>query len=49
MLKGRLGLAKARIPHADRHGVIGLARGELCVIDGCLHFRSGGESRGRCM
>lgn len=44
MLKGRLGLAKARIPHADRHGVIGLSRGELCVIDGCLNFRSGGNA-----
>lgn len=38
MLKGRLGLEKARIPHADRHGLLWLARGELCVVDGCLHF-----------
>jgi CRISPR-associated protein Cas1 len=41
MLKGRLGLEKARIPHADRHGLLWLERGELCVIDGCLHFGSG--------
>ena len=38
MLKGRLGLEKARIPHADRHGLIWLERGELCVINGCVHF-----------
>ena len=41
MLKGRLGLEKARIPHADRHGLLWLSRGELCVIDGCLHFMRG--------
>lgn len=41
MLKGRLGLETARIPHADRHGLIWLERGELCVMDGCLHFSSG--------
>lgn len=41
MLKGRLGLETARIPHADRHGLIWLDRGELCVIDGCLHFLAG--------
>lgn len=41
MLKGRLGLEKARIPHADRHGLLWLARGELCVINGCLHFMRG--------
>ncbi len=38
MLKGRLGLETARIPHADRHGLLWLERGELCVVDGCLHF-----------
>lgn len=38
MLKGRLGLETARIPHVDRHGLLWLSRGELCVIDGCLHF-----------
>ncbi|WP_144636425.1 type I-E CRISPR-associated endonuclease Cas1e [Bordetella genomosp. 13] len=44
MLKGRLGLESARIPHADRHGLIWLDRGELCVIDGCLHFLQGKNS-----
>ena len=44
MLKGRLGLEKARIPHADRHGLLWLSRGELCVIDGCLHFVRGKDS-----
>lgn len=44
MLKGRLGLETARIPHADRHGLIWLERGELCVIDGCLHFVAGKDS-----
>ena len=41
MLKGRLGLETARIPHADRHGLLWLSRGELCVVDGCLHFMRG--------
>ncbi|GAA4350380.1 type I-E CRISPR-associated endonuclease Cas1e [Variovorax defluvii] len=44
MLKGRLGLETARIPHADRHGLLWLSRGELCVIDGCLHFLRGRDS-----
>ena len=44
MLKGRLGLETARVPHADRHGLIWLERGELCVVDGCLHFMSGKDS-----
>ena len=44
MLKGRLGLETARVPHADRHGLIWLDRGELCVIDGCLHFLAGKDS-----
>lgn len=44
MLKGRLGLDTARIPHVDRHGLIWLERGELCVIDGCLNFMSGKDS-----
>ncbi|MBG6080650.1 type I-E CRISPR-associated endonuclease Cas1e [Rubrivivax gelatinosus] len=42
MLKGRLGLEKAQIAHADRHGLIYLDRGALTVVDGCLHFVSGG-------
>ena len=44
MLKGRLGLETARIPHADRHGLIWFERGELCVIDGCLNFLTGKDS-----
>ena len=44
MLKGRLGLETARIPHVDRHGLLWLSRGELCVIDGCLHFMRGRDS-----
>ncbi len=43
-MKGRLGLETARIPHADRHGLIWLERGELCVIDGCLNFMAGKDS-----
>ena len=44
MLKGRLGLERARMPHADRHGLIWLERGELCVVSGCLHFARGKET-----
>lgn len=44
MLLGRLGLEKARVPHADRHGLLWLDRGRLEVEDGCLRFiTSGGE------
>lgn len=42
MLSGRLGLETARIPHADRHGVIYLDRGRLSVDDGCLAFECAG-------
>ncbi len=42
MLKGRLGLDTARVPHADRHGVIWLTRGNLVVEDGTLRFRTAG-------
>jgi CRISP-associated protein Cas1 len=38
MLKGRLGLETARIPHKDRHGLIWLSRGALTVEDGTLRF-----------
>ncbi|SAL78686.1 CRISPR-associated endonuclease Cas1 [Caballeronia peredens] len=41
MLKGRLGLDTSRVPHGDRHGLVWLERGELNVIDGCLHFARG--------
>ncbi|SEO55394.1 type I-E CRISPR-associated endonuclease Cas1e [Aquisalimonas asiatica] len=37
-LKGRLGLAGSRIPHADRHGLLWLAQGRLSVEDGTLRF-----------
>jgi len=42
MLSGRLGLEKARIPHADRHGLVWLDRGRLDVEDGCLRFVTAG-------
>lgn len=38
VLKGRLGLETARIPHADRHGCIWLGRGALSVESGTLTF-----------
>jgi len=41
MLKGRLGLQTARIPHKDRHGLLWLSRGALTVEDGTLHFMRG--------
>ena len=37
-LPGRLGLAKARVPYADRNGLILLSRGRLFVEDGTLRF-----------
>ncbi|MBT3072119.1 type I-E CRISPR-associated endonuclease Cas1e [Rhodomicrobium sp. Az07] len=43
MLLGRLGLEKARIPHADRHGLLWLERGRLEVEDGCLRFTTAGS------
>ena len=43
MLKGRLGLEQARIPHADRHGLVYLERGALSVEDGCLRFIAAGS------
>lgn len=42
MLKGRLGLETARIPHADRHGLLWLNRGRLYVEDGTLRFATAG-------
>lgn len=42
MLKGRLGLETARIPQADRHGLLWLTRGRLFVEDGTLHFSTAG-------
>lgn len=43
MLKGRLGLETARVPHADRHGCLWLRRGNLSVEDGTLRFRTAGS------
>ncbi len=42
MLKGRLGLETARVPHADRHGLLWLARGNLKAEDGTLRFITAG-------
>ena len=44
MLKGRLGLESARIPHADRHGLMWLGRGQLYVEAGTLRFRCAGSA-----
>lgn len=38
LFPGRLGLAESRIPQADRHGLLWLARGNLYVEDGTLRF-----------
>lgn len=43
MLKGRLGLNTSRIPHADRAGLLYLARGQLVARDGTLAFLRGPE------
>ncbi len=43
MLKGRLGLETARVPHTDRHGIVWFSRGNLTVEDGTLHFATGGD------
>jgi len=42
MLKGRLGLETARIPHADRHGCIWVQRGTMYVENGTLRFKTTG-------
>lgn len=39
MLKGRLGIDSAKVPHADRAGLLYLARGALTARDGTLAFR----------
>jgi CRISPR-associated protein Cas1 len=41
MLKGRLGLESAHVPHADRAGLLYLARGALTARDGTLAFLQG--------
>ncbi|AOG02840.1 type I-E CRISPR-associated endonuclease Cas1e [Bosea sp. RAC05] len=46
MLSGRLGLETARLPHADRHGLVYLDRGRLSVEDGALSFSGVGGGPG---
>ena len=41
MLKGRLGLDTARVPHANRTGLLWLSRGALTARDGTLSFERG--------
>ncbi len=43
MLRGRLGLDTARVPHVDRQGLLWLSRGKLFVVDGTLHFATKGS------
>lgn len=43
MLKGRLGLETARIPQADRAGLLWLSRGTLSSRDGALTFERQGD------
>ena len=45
VLKGRLGLETARVPHADRHGLMWLERGRLAVEDGNLVFTTAGNGK----
>ena len=44
MLKGRLGLETAKIPHKDRAGLLYLARGALTARNGTLAFFRGKET-----
>ena len=44
MLRGRLGLETARIPHADRHGLLWLSRGALTVRDGTLRLERNSDA-----
>jgi CRISPR-associated protein Cas1 len=43
VLKGRLGLETARVPQADRHGLLWLRRGKLYVESGTLRFVTAGS------
>ncbi len=43
VFKGRLGLETARVPQADRHGLMWLERGRLAVEDGNLVFTTAGS------
>lgn len=42
-LKGRLGLETARVPQADRHGLLWLERGRVTVEKGTLVFTTAGS------
>ncbi|MCV2445700.1 hypothetical protein [Paracoccus sp. DMF] len=46
MLKGRLGLDSAKVPHADRAGCLYLARGALTARGGTLAFLQGAPEAG---
>ncbi|SIQ15812.1 CRISPR-associated protein, Cas1 family [Paracoccus thiocyanatus] len=46
MLKGRLGLDSAKVPHSDRAGCLYLARGALTARDGTLAFLQGAPGPG---
>jgi len=43
LFPGRLGLAESHVPHADRHGLLWLSRGNLYVEDGTLRFKAAGS------
>src|SRR5690554_4421916 len=43
LFPGRLGIASGRIPHADRHGLLWLSRGNLYIEDGTLRFQTAGS------
>jgi CRISPR-associated protein Cas1 len=43
VLKGRLGLETARVPHGDRHGCLWLRRGNLTTENGTLRFVTAGS------
>ena len=45
MLKGRLGLDSAKVPHKDRAGLLYLARGALTARDGTLAFMQGDTTK----
>ncbi len=47
MLLGRLGLDTARVPHADRYGLLWLSRGKLTARDGTLSFERKVEESSR--
>ena len=45
MLKGRLGLDSAKVPHKDRAGLLYLSRGHLTARDGTLAFKKGSAGK----